>query len=466
MLNSKFRKIVKPAIKIVLSLFILSMILISCSESEKENEYLVTFMTADPGHFHAALVQKVMYDEVNPETFVFAPEGADVQDHLNRIEGFNTREENPAAWKVNTYLGSDFFAKLLEQRPGNVLTLAGNNQKKTEYIHEAISQGINVYSDKPMAINSEDFMLLQDAFRIAEEKKVLLYDVMTERYEITSMLQKDLANNIDVFGQFEPGSVDNPSVIKESVHHFFKYVAGNEIKRPGWFFDVEQEGDGIVDVTTHLVDLVQWACHPEKVLDYQKDIEMKKASRWPTAMSEAEFNKVTKLNGFPDYLKKDLVNDSTLEVFCNGEMVYKLIDVFARVKVEWKYKAPEGAGDTHFSLMRGTLSNLEIRQGPEENYKPELYIFPNDVPDGWVKDLDSYIIKLESKYPGLELISLEKGYRLHIPDQFRIGHEGHFGQVTERFLEYFKNGKLPDWEVPNMIAKYYTTTSAFELAKK
>jgi hypothetical protein len=183
-------------------------------------------------------------------------------------------------------------------------------------------------------------------------------------------------------------------------------------------------------------------------------------------MSEAEFNKVTKLNGFPDYLKKDLVNDSTLEVLCNGEMVYKLIDVFARVKVEWKYKAPEGAGDTHFSLMRGTLSNLEIRQGPEENYKPELYIFPNDVPDSWVKDLDSYIIKLESKYPGLELISLEKGYRLHIPDQFRIGHEGHFGQVTERFLEYFKNGKLPDWEVPNMIAKYYTTTSAFELAKK
>ena len=25
---------------------------------------------------------------------------------------------------------------------------------------------------------------------------------------------------------------------------------------------------------------------------------------------------------------------------------------------------------------------------------------------------------------------------------------------------------MPKWEVPNMLAKYYTTTTAFELAKK
>ena len=116
--------------------------------------------------------------------------------------------------------------------------------------------------------------------------------------------------------------------------------------------------------------------------------------------------------------------------------------------------------------MRGTLANLEIRQGPEEKYKPELYIFPNDVPEDWEKSLESYISKLEGKYTGLQLIPYENGYKLFIPDEFRIGHEGHFGQVTERFLEYLKDGKLPDWEVPNMIAKYYTTTAAFELAKK
>ena len=38
--------------------------------------------------------------------------------------------------------------------------------------------------------------------------------------------------------------------------------------------------------------------------------------------------------------------------------------------------------------------------------------------------------------------------------------------VTEKFLEYLKKGSLPKWEVPNMIAKYFTTTAAFELAKQ
>ena len=31
--------------------------------------------------------------------------------------------------------------------------------------------------------------------------------------------------------------------------------------------------------------------------------------------------------------------------------------------------------------------------------------------------------------------------------------------------DYLKEGKLPDWEVPNMLAKYYTTTAALDLAK-
>ncbi|WP_304379597.1 putative oxidoreductase C-terminal domain-containing protein, partial [uncultured Parabacteroides sp.] len=36
---------------------------------------------------------------------------------------------------------------------------------------------------------------------------------------------------------------------------------------------------------------------------------------------------------------------------------------------------------------------------------------------------------------------------------------------TEHFLDYLKDGKLPDWEVSNMLAKYYTTTSALDMAK-
>ena len=449
----------------ILSISILVMLPAACNNPGSRPEYLATLMTADPGHFHAALVQKQMYEQVNPEVFVYAPEGPDAADYLSMINGFNERQEDPASWQTTLYTGSDFFQKLLEEKKGNVLVLAGNNRNKTEYIHEAVGNGINVYSDKPMAINGEDFSLLKNAFQKARENDVILYDIMTERFEITSILQKEIANTPAVFGRLLEGSPENPSVIKESVHHFFKYVAGNEIKRPGWFFDVEQEGDGIVDVTTHLVDLVQWACYPEKVLDYEKDIELSSAARWPTLISLPEFKKVTKLDNFPAYLDKDKLNDSTLEVYCNGEMVYRLIDIYARVKVEWKYQAPEGAGDTHFSLMKGSMANLEIRQGPEENYKPELYIIPNDPPDDWNSILESYIRRLEMKYPGIKLVPDGNIFRLDIPENYRMGHESHFGQVTRQFLEYLEKGSLPVWEVPNMIAKYYTTTSSFELAK-
>jgi len=60
----------------------------------------------------------------------------------------------------------------------------------------------------------------------------------------------------------------------------------------------------------------------------------------------------------------------------------------------------------------------------------------------------------------------DKRWTVEIPAQYSIGHEAHFGQVTEKYLQYLKDGKLPEWEVPNMIVKYYTTTEALRLANR
>jgi hypothetical protein len=94
----------------------------------------VRLITLDPGHFHAALVQKKMYDQVNPEVRVYALEEADLDQHLGRIEGYNTRKENPTAWKAVIYNGSDYFRKMLDEKQGNVVVLSGNNRIKSEYI--------------------------------------------------------------------------------------------------------------------------------------------------------------------------------------------------------------------------------------------------------------------------------------------------------------------------------------------
>ena len=343
------------------------------SETSMEKTYQVKLITVDPGHFHAALVQKIMYDQVSPDVHVYAPEGPDYLQHLDRIKSYNSRPVNPTSWNEIVYTGPDFFEKMIAEKAGNVVVLSGNNRKKAEYITKSINAGLNVLADKPMIITPEDFPALEAAFSKAKEKGVLLYDIMTERYEVTTILQKLLSQKAEVFGTLKTGSKEEPAVTKVSVHHFSKIVSGTPLLRPAWFFDVEQQGEGIVDVTTHLVDLVQWECFPGTDLKPTGDITMVAAKRWPTLISQEEFKGVTGLDNFPDYLQKD-VNDGKLNVFSNGEMIYQIKGVFAKVSVEWKYQAPPGGGDTHYSVMHGTKCDLIIKQGAEEKFLPTLYI--------------------------------------------------------------------------------------------
>lgn len=424
----------------------------------------VKLMTLDPGHFHAALVQKTMIDQIDPTVHIYAPDGPDVDDHINRIMGFNNRAENPTHWKLVTYRGDDFLEKMLTEKPGNVMVTAGNNRNKTEYIKKTVDAGINVLADKPMCINKEGYELLKAAFQSAEENNVLLYDIMTERYEITTMLQKQLSMMPEVFGELVTGTPEEPAVTKESVHHFFKYVSGNPIKRPAWYFDTTQQGEGIVDVATHLVDLIQWECFPEQILDVS-DVEMVDAKRWVTEVNKAQFEKVTQLPEFPDFLQP-YVKDGVLSCYSNGEFVYKLKGVHAKVSVIWNYQAPEGAGDTHFSIMRGSKANVVIRQGKEQNYKPELYVEAVTDDAQFASTLKEAVAKIAETYPGVEVEPYGENWHIIIPQNYHVGHEAHFGQVAEKYLQYLVDGKLPDWEVPNMITKYFTTTSALEFALK
>ena len=446
----------------------------SCVEEEEtemkstETEGKVILMTLDPGHFHAALVQKTMYDEVLPTVYVYAPKGSDVEDHIKRIEGFNTRAENPTNWKEKVYTGDDFLEKMLAERQGNVVVISGNNRKKAEYIKACVDAGLNVLADKPMCIDAKGFKLLEEAFASAEKNGVLLYDIMTERSSITSILQKELVHNKDVFGQLKKGSVNDPAVVKESVHHFFKYVAGNPIKRPGWYFDTTQQGEGIVDVTTHLADLVMWGCFPGETIDYRKDIEVKRAKRWPTMITRQQYKKVTRLEDFPNFLKEKLDDKGVLPCYANGEIIYTLKGIHSKVSVIWNFQAPEGTKDTHYSIMKGTKANVIIQQGKEQNYRPELYVEPaaGANKDELAKALKKAIAGLQSDYPGLELKQEGSIWHLLISDKHRIGHEAHFRQVAERYLKYLAEGQLPQWEVPNMKAKHYTTAKALELATR
>ncbi|MFB2119596.1 putative oxidoreductase C-terminal domain-containing protein [Parapedobacter sp. 2B3] len=428
----------------------------------------IQLITVAPGHFHAALVQKSMYPQVDSVVHVYAPEGTELKSHLALIDQYNTRQEMPTRWKEVVYTGADFLETMLKERKGNVVVLAGNNRDKIDYITQSIDAGLNVLADKPMAINPEGFSKLVDAFAKAEERGVLLYDIMTERYEINTMLQKELSQVRGFFGELEKGTPDNPAITKESVHHFFKEVSGKPLVRPAWFYDTRQQGEGLVDVTTHLVDLVQWESFPDEIIDYGQDIELVSARRWPTVVTPAQFERSTGQPEIPAFLAESVDEAGNLAAYANGEINYTLKGVHAKVSVIWNFEAPQGTGDTHYSIMRGKYANLIIKQGAAEQYKPVLYVESTGERDATAFEatLAQAVEQLGADYKGLSFEQLAPGrYRISVDPSLVTTHEEHFAQVAEKYLGFLQSGTMPEWEVPNMIAKYYLTTKALTEAE-
>jgi hypothetical protein len=148
------------------------------------------------------------------------------------------------------------------------------------------------------------------------------------------------------------------------------------------------------------------------------------------------FSSTQTLAGFEVELS-NLLNDTTVQVWSNGEVHYHLRGVQAKVSVNWDYQVP-GGNDTHYAMMRGTKANLVIRQGMKQQYKPVLYIEPIDTTSVYEKSLLEEVKKIQAKYPGVELKKISNDWEVIIPDKYKEGHESHFARATENLSELFQ----------------------------
>ena len=263
------------------------------------NSEFVRLITLDPAHFHAALVQKQMLPGIARRVSIYAPLGPDLLAHLKLIEQFNSRPDNPTSWELDIHCSPKSLEEMIAARPGNVVVLAGRNRVKIGKIKASLKAGLNVLSDKPWIIRAEDFTALEAALSLADQKGLVAYDMMTERYEITSIVQREMVNDPAVFGTVIPADQDRPAVFMESTHHILKTVAGTPNPRPPFFFDILDQGEGLTDVGTHLVDLVQWTLFPDQALNYRQDIQVQDGKRWATPITAAQFGQVTGAADFP-----------------------------------------------------------------------------------------------------------------------------------------------------------------------
>ena len=425
-------------------------------------------ITLDPGHFHAALIQKEPLPELAAEAYVYAPLGPDLAAHLNRVAAFNTRKENPARWKVRVYAAPDYWERMQAERPGDLVVLSGANRGKIDKITAIARARLHALADKPWIIEPEEMPKLAAALEAAARNRVIAYDGMTQRFEISCILHRELVSDPAVFGKPAAGSAAEPAVHLESMHYLLKLVAGAPNLRPVWFFDTRQQGEGLTDVGTHLVDLVMWILFPDQAIDHERDIRVLDGVRWPTVISPAEFQRVTGEKQFPEYLREAVRHDG-LHYHCNNSVSYTIRGVHVKLDVKWGFEAPPGTGDTELAIFRGSKSSVEVRQAKEEKFRPEVYVVPNAPADKAAIGvaLRKKLEAIAAEWPGLGVEDQGKRFRVTVPEIHRVGHEAHFALLVKRFLGYVKNpAALPAWEQPNMLAKYYVTTKGVELASK
>src|SRR3989449_9133692 len=106
----------------------------------------------DPGHFHAALTLRVPQARAADEVFVYARDGAELRDFLALVERFNRRSQNPTRWRPVVTTSDDPLGRLVNERRGDVVVLAGKKEGKERDGRRVPDMGIHELADYPLVL--------------------------------------------------------------------------------------------------------------------------------------------------------------------------------------------------------------------------------------------------------------------------------------------------------------------------
>jgi len=429
---------------------------------KETNADAVKLLVIEPEHFHAALVQKYANDEIDPLVHLFADSAITAEGYTQLIDQYNSRETDPTHWDITEYYGADYVEKAFQGETGNVVVLAGDNAKKIDYITRAVQHNRDVFADKPLVIDGAGYSKLKTLMDDSNKNSALVYDIMTERYDVKNQIIKALINNKEFSGGLQVND-NEPSIAFSSIHHFIKEVSGKPLTRPVLFFNTKQQGEGLVDVTTHYIDLIQWMLSSEQVIDIDRDIQLKDAQRWATNLSKADFTKATNLEDYPSSLLADVTAEQTLNVFSNGKIDYSFKGIPVSIAVEWAVESLDGRGDQFHAKFLTKQFDIEVKA--DVNAKMAVFLTPNTNDAHFEDELKGALAAIKD-LPNLSYEKENGQYKISIPDALYLSHEEHFAKVLQQFLKYRKDGSLPAWEKSFILAKYYLTTKSLEFAKR
>ena len=398
-----------------------------------------TLLFLEPGHFHAALTLRTRNPRVARRVHLHATPGPERDAFIALVRSFNDRAVDPTDWDLEVHESADPERALVRARHGAVVVLAGRNQPKLGAIARLHAAGLHVLADKPWLT---DGAALPDLER-ATAGGPLAMDVMTFRHEVVAGLAARLAASRELFGEFDTSS-DEPAIDIRSAHHLLKVVNGAPLRRPAWYYDTRVQGDGLVDLQSHMTDQAQWLIGDGAGFDYRRDFALEGAERWSTPVPLDLFRASTGRDDFPDALR-ERVTDGVLALACNGEIRYRLRGVPVRQRAEWGQREPKGGGDAHRAALRGTNAAIVTRRGPETGFRAELHVAPRNAGPRFDARLDETLSEWGRgrALPGLSRRPSSLGQEIVIPDALHTPHEAHFAMVLDRFLDHVESAAWP-----------------------
>jgi predicted dehydrogenase len=401
-----------------------------------------TLLFLEPGHFHATLTLREPNPLISPEIFVYAQDGPEGRDFLALVERFNARAERPTRWRPVVVTAGDPLARLIAERRGEVVVLAGRNGGKARTFRRLHEAGFHVLADKPWLVEPED---LADV-RASLTGWPLVMEIVTGRHDVAARLFKRLVDSRELFGDFR---ADDPAIELASVHHLEKLVDGAPLRRPPWFFDVRVQGGGAVDITTHVVDQTQWLFEGRGVAPAETRLDS--ARQWATPVALEAFRRITDETEFPPELRA-CVHDGVLDYLCNAELAYRIGDVAARAAVSWNVSTPPGGGDTSATVARGTKADVLMERAAHTGYRRKLLVQPHDVAERVLIDL---VAAINADLPGVGVTPADSGrYEVTIPPALDTGHESHFARVLDEFLRLIDEHRWSPALAERTLAKY------------
>jgi predicted dehydrogenase len=419
-----------------------------------------TLIVLNPGHFHAALTLRRPHTRLNEDVYVYADAGPDVDAFVDLVESFNQRPQDPTHWTLHVYRGADHVDRLLSERRGDVAMVAGKNDAKLDSIARLHEAGFFVLGDKPWLIEPTQL----DRLEAVAGTSPLAMDIMTERHEIANRVQKALMGRAEVFGALRDDGAQ-PAISLKSVHHLYKTVNGRPLVRPAWYFDTRVQGEGIADVTTHLVDLVQWMMGGEPFA-YERDVELTAARQWSTRVPLQIFSQIT---GLPDFEPRvrERVEGGALSYLCNAAISYRLRSLPVQIESVWALEIPRGGGDLHWCLARGEKADLIVDQSAATRFVPELFVHPSVSNERYAITLGQAVAALQPAFPGIAVDPADGGaFHIRIPKTLRTTHEQHFAAVLDQFLALVDGAEPPRHLAPDLVAKYELLARAIELSRR